>query len=230
MTPSSIGKLGAMEDALATPRPPETSEFGVVTVGGPVHDYPAEGSLRVRKVAVGDYENNVYVLIVGDEALIVDGADEPDRILPLVEGLTVTGIAQTHNHFDHVAALPALVDALGVPVYAHPDDPPPVPFSAIGDGDVLKVADVQVTALHTPGHTPGSVCYASGSFLFSGDTLFPAGPGKTGDPERFAQIMASLDRLFEEFPDGTRVCPGHGIDSTLGRERPYVETWRSRGW
>jgi len=218
---------------MATPRPPETSEFGVVTVGGPVHDYPADpadGSLHVRKVAVGAYENNVYALIASGEALIVDGAAEPDRILALVEGLGVTGIAQTHNHFDHVAALPALVEALGAPVYAHPDDPPSVPFTAIGEGDLLKVADVPVNALHTPGHTPGSLCYASGGFLFSGDTLFPAGPGKTGDPERFAEIMGSLDRLFAEFPDGTRVCPGHGIDTTLGRERPHVETWRSRGW
>ena len=219
-----------MDDGLATPRPPETSEFGVVTVGGPVHDYPADDSLHVRKVAVGAYENNVYVLVAGGEALIVDGADDPDRIVSLVEGLTVTGIAQTHNHFDHVAALPALIETFSVPVYAHPADPPPVPFTAIGEAHVLTVGDVMVTALHTPGHTPGSLCYASDGFLFSGDTLFPAGPGKTGDPERFAEIMGSLDRVFDQFPDGTRVCPGHGIDTTLGRERPYVETWRSRGW
>jgi glyoxylase-like metal-dependent hydrolase (beta-lactamase superfamily II) len=225
----SVGSA-LMDDGLATPRPPETSEFGAVKVGGPVHDYPADGSLQVRKVAVGPYQNNVYVLISGSEALIVDGSDEPDRILSLVEGLTVSGIAQTHNHFDHVAALPALVEALGAPVYAHPDDPPPVPFTAIAEGDVLKVAGVRVTALHTPGHTPGSLCYASEAFLFSGDTLFPAGPGKTGDPERFAEIMGSLDRLFTQFPDDTRVCPGHGIDTRIGRERPYVETWRSRGW
>jgi glyoxylase-like metal-dependent hydrolase (beta-lactamase superfamily II) len=219
-----------MDDGSATPRPPETSEFGLVKVGGPVHDYPPAGSLHVRKVAVGEYENNVYVLVASGEALIVDGADEPDRILPLVEGLHVTGIAQTHNHFDHVAALPELVEALGVPVYAHPDDPPPVPFTAIGEADVLTVGDVMVTAIHTPGHTPGSVCYVTEGFLFTGDTLFPAGPGKTGGPERFAEVMGSLDRLFAEFPDATRVCPGHGIDTTLGRERPYAETWRSRGW
>jgi glyoxylase-like metal-dependent hydrolase (beta-lactamase superfamily II) len=219
-----------MDDASATPRPPETAEFGLVKVGGPVYDYPPAGSLQVRKVAVGEYENNVYVLVAGGEALIVDGADEPDRILPLVEGLTTTGIVQTHNHFDHVAALPALVEALGVPVYAHPDDPPPVPFTAIDEADALRIGDVAVIALHTPGHTPGSVCYVAEGFLFSGDTLFPAGPGKTGGPERFAEVMGSLDRLFAEFPDGTRVCPGHGIDTTLGRERPYVETWRSRGW
>lgn len=219
-----------MDESSATPRPPETAEFGVVKVGGPVHDYPAHGSLRVRKVAVGEYENNVYALIAGGEALIVDGADEPGRIFSLVEGLNVTGIVQTHNHFDHVAALPALVEALDIPVYAHPEDPLPVSFRPIGEGDTLPVGDVTVTALHTPGHTPGSVCYMANGYLFSGDTLFPAGPGKTADHERFAEVMASLDRMFTELPDDTRVCPGHGIDTTLGRERPYVETWRSRGW
>ncbi len=213
-----------------TPHPPATPEFGLVQVGGPPHDYPEEGSLRVRKLAVGPYENNVYALVSGDEALIVDGADEADRILSLVEGLKVTGIVETHNHADHVQALSALVESLGVPVYAHPEDPPPVPFISLADGEHLTVGGDTVAVLHTPGHTPGSVCFATGSFLFSGDTLFPAGPGKTGDPERFARIMASLDGLFGALPDTTRVCPGHGLDTTIGRERPYVETWRARGW
>jgi glyoxylase-like metal-dependent hydrolase (beta-lactamase superfamily II) len=219
-----------MSESQATPRPPETPEFGLVSVGGPVHDYPAEAAFRVRKVAVGPYENDVYAIVSGGEALIVDGADEPDRIGGLVDGLAVTGILQTHNHGDHVQALAGLIDALDVPVFAHPSDPPPVEFTPIGEGDTFRVGEATVTALHTPGHTPGSVCYALGSYLFSGDTLFPAGPGRTDGPERFAEIMSSLDRLFAEFPDDTRVCPGHGIDTTIGRERPSVETWRARGW
>jgi glyoxylase-like metal-dependent hydrolase (beta-lactamase superfamily II) len=186
--------------------------------------------LGVRKVVVGLYENNVFAIVSGDEALIVDGADEPDRILALVEGLTVTGIVETHNHPDHVQALPALVEALGVSVYAHPDDPPGVPFTPLGDGDRLNVGDVEVTALHTPGHTPGSMCFTVGGYLFSGDTLFPGGPGKTAGPERFARVMMSLDQLFARFPDETQVCPGHGLDTTIGRERPHVESWRARGW
>jgi glyoxylase-like metal-dependent hydrolase (beta-lactamase superfamily II) len=219
-----------MSESQATPRPPETPEFGLVSVGGPVHDYPAEAAFRVRKVAVGPYENNVYAIVSGGEALIVDGADEPDRIGGLVDGLAVTGILQTHNHTDHVQALAALVGRFDVPVYAHPDDPPPVPFEPVAEGDTFTAGEVAVKAVHTPGHTRGSVCYATSDFLFSGDTLFPAGPGKTADPERFAEIMSSLDRLFAEFPDDTRVCPGHGIDTTIGRERPSVETWRARGW
>jgi glyoxylase-like metal-dependent hydrolase (beta-lactamase superfamily II) len=213
-----------------TPRPPSTPEFAPVEVGGPPHDYPTEGSLRVRKVAVGLYENNVYAIVSDGEALIVDGADEPDRILELVDGLKVVGIVETHNHPDHVQALPALIRALGADVYAHPDDPPPVPFTPVSDGDHMTVGSHEVTALHTPGHTPGSVCFTVGGYLFSGDALFPGGPGNTADATRFAQAMASLDGLFASLPDATRICPGHGIDSTIGRERPHIETWRARGW
>jgi glyoxylase-like metal-dependent hydrolase (beta-lactamase superfamily II) len=215
----------------ATPHPPATEEFGHVVVGGPPHAYPVDGSLRAWKLAVGPYENNVFVLASGDEAMIVDGADEPERILALIEesGLTVTAIVETHNHADHVQALPALVDALGVPVYAHPEDPVPGPFTPLLGGH-LTVGDDEVTVLHTPGHTPGSLCYSVGGFLFSGDTLFPGGPGKTADPSSFATVMDSLDGLFATLPDDTRVCPGHGLDTTIGRERPFVEIWRARGW
>lgn len=214
-----------------TPHPPATHEFGHVVVGGSPHAYPVEGSLQVWKLAVGPYENNVFVLASAGEAVIVDGADEPERILALIDELelTVTAIVETHNHADHVQALPALIEALGVPVYAHPEDPVPVGFTPLRGGR-LTVGDDEVEALHTPGHTPGSLCFTVGGLLFSGDTLFPGGPGKTGDPTRFAAVMQSLDGLFATLPDDTRVCPGHGLDTTIGRERPFVETWRARGW
>jgi glyoxylase-like metal-dependent hydrolase (beta-lactamase superfamily II) len=98
------------------------------------------------------------------------------------------------------------------------------------DGEVLRLGGVEVRVLHTPGHTPGSTCYAVGGFLFSGDTLFPGGPGNTfGSADAFAQIMSSLDALFA-LPDETRVLPGHGIDTRIGLERPHVDAWRARGW
>jgi len=214
-----------------TPRPPETPEFGAVAVGGPAHEYPETDGLRVKKFCVGPYENNVYVLTSGDTAVIVDGADDAPRILREVEGLTVEAILETHDHADHVQALPELVDALQVPVLASDADTWPVPARPLKDGDHVRVGGHEIQALHTPGHTPGSTCYLVGGFLFSGDTLFPGGPGNTkGDPARFAEIMTSLDALFARLPDETRICPGHGVDSTIGRERPYVETWRARGW
>lgn len=213
-----------------TPHPPTTPEFGHVVRGGPAHRYPLDGTLQVVKFAVGGFDNNVYVIASGGHALVVDGAAEPERILGEVSDVEVVGIVQTHNHPDHVQALSALVDALHVPVHAHPDDPMPVPTLPLADGDVLRVGAVEVSALHTPGHTPGSSCFRVGGFLFSGDTLFPGGPGNTmGNAERFSQIMAAVDRLFR-LPDHTRICPGHGLDTSIGRERPYVEVWRSRGW
>ena len=201
-----------------------------MTPGGPTHSYPPEDGLEVRKFSVGPYDNNIYVLASAGDALIVDGANDAERILDEVSDLRVTGIVQTHGHFDHVQALAALVERLYVPVYAHGGDTMPVRTHELGEGDTVQVGTAHVRVLHTPGHTPGSLCFLTGRFLFAGDTLFPAGPGGTdADPTRFAQIMTSLGRLFA-LPDDTRVCPGHGLDTFIGRERPYVETWRARGW
>lgn len=213
-----------------TPHPPATPEFGHVVPEGPAHDYPAEGSLRVRKLSVGQFDNNVYIVADGADAILVDGANSPDRLLAALEGLRVGAIVQTHGHWDHIEALPALTAALGCPVYAHPADAVGVEAKPLADGDVVAAGGVCLEVLHTPGHTPGSTCFRAGRFLFSGDTLFPGGPGATdGDPDRFARVMAGLDRLFA-LPDDTRVCPGHGLDTTIGRERPHVEVWRRRGW
>jgi glyoxylase-like metal-dependent hydrolase (beta-lactamase superfamily II) len=218
-----------------TPHPPATPEFGHVVVGGPTHTYPSSGAtdVRVSKFAVGPYDNNVYVVASGGDAIVVDGAAEPDRILREVKGLRVVSIVETHDHPDHTAALRALVEALAVPVLAHPEDPMPVPAEPLAHGDRVRVGDVELTVLHTPGHTPGSLCFLlepSGAepHLFTGDTLFPGGPGNTGGGG-FERIMRSLDELFE-LPDATRVSPGHGLDTTIGRERPYLQTWRDRGW
>lgn len=219
-----------MTQAQETPRPPETAEFGFVRPGGPPHRYPPSGPVQVAKLAVGPYDNNVYVLSADGEAILIDGAAEPDRILAEVEGLVVRAIVQTHNHHDHVQALPRLANALGAPVLGHPDDPLPVTSRPLAGGAVLSLGPVEVSVLHTPGHTPGSLCFLLPGFLFSGDTLFPGGPGNTfGDAWAFKRIMHGLELLFE-LPDDTRVLPGHGIDTRIGRERPHVEIWRDRGW
>jgi len=121
---------------------------------------------------------------------------------------------------------------LNVPVYAHPNDASrvPVPTKPLSGGETLHVGDVAVDVIHTPGHTPGGLCFLARGHLFSGDTLFPGGPGNTGGRRAaFIEVMRSLDKLFE-LPDETRVSPGHGLDTTIGRERQYVETWRARGW
>lgn len=215
-----------------TPHPPATSEFGVVTPAGPTHDYGDAAGLHVKKFSVGPYDNNVYVISSNGVALIVDGANDAERILQEVEGVKVKAIIQTHCHFDHIQALERLASELRVPVFTHSSEAraTPVRTEDLGEGDTIRIGDATVRVLHTPGHTPGSLCFVSEPFLFSGDTLFPGGPGNTdADPKRFAQVMTSLGRLFS-LPDETRVCPGHGLDTFIGRERPYVEVWRARGW
>jgi len=215
-----------------TPPPPATSEFGAVKPSGPTHSYGDAAGLQVKKFSVGPYDNNVYVISSNGVALIVDGANDADRILVEVADLRVKAIIQTHGHFDHVQALQRLTSELRVPVFAQARDAGKIPVSTedLGEGDTIRIGDATIRVLHTPGHTPGSLCFVSEPYLFSGDTLFPGGPGNTdADPERFAQVMTSLGRLFA-LPDETRVCPGHGLDTFIGRERPYVEIWRARGW
>jgi len=215
-----------------TPHPPATSEFGAVKPGGVSHSYGDAAGLLVKKFSVGPYDNNVYVISSNGVALIVDGANDSERILSEVADVRVKAIIQTHGHFDHVQALERLTSELRVPVFAQARDAGaiPVPTEDIGEGDTIRIGDVTVRVVHTPGHTAGSLCFISEPYVFSGDTLFPGGPGNTdGDPKRFAQVMTSLGRLFA-LPDETRVCPGHGLDTFIGRERPYVETWRARGW
>ncbi len=197
------------------------------------HHYEG-GDLIVRKLRVGEMENNTYVLECPEthDALLVDGCFEPDEIVRGCEGANVVAIVQTHGHMDHVQALPQLKERLGVPVYAHPAEDYPVPIDReLGDGDEISFGKRSVTVIHTPGHTPGGICLLVGSHLVSGDTLFPGGPGNTwGDADRFAEIMAALESKLFVLPDDTAVYPGHGDDTTIGIERPHLQEWKDRGW
>lgn len=197
------------------------------------HHYEGD-DLIVRKIGVGTMGNNVYVLecLETSDAFVVDGCFEPEKILAGAEGANVVGILQTHGHMDHVQALPALVETLRVPVYAHAGDSYPVPVDTeLHDGMTLPLGNREITVLHTPGHTPGGVCFLSGRHLVSGDTLFPGGPGNTwGDAAAFAQIIEAIESKLFVLPDDTFVYPGHGDDTTIGAERPRLQEWKDRGW
>jgi glyoxylase-like metal-dependent hydrolase (beta-lactamase superfamily II) len=197
------------------------------------HHYEAD-DLIVRKIEVGSFENNVYVLECPEthEALLVDGSFEPDVILDAAAGTTVVGIVQTHGHRDHVQALPELKRRLQVPLYAHPADRYPVAIDRpLADGDEIAFGKRSVTALHTPGHTPGGTCFLCGRHLISGDTLFPGGPGNTNKDKRaFAEIIDSIRTKLFVLPDDTVVYPGHGRDTTIGTEKPHLQEWIERGW
>lgn len=213
---------------------------GHVEPGGPAASrYVDVDGVRVevRKLSVGPMDNNAYVLRDTDSAqtLLIDAANDADRLLAELEGLEVVGIVTTHGHRDHWQALGEVADATGAPVYLHPADEGMVPRQAdreLRDGQRIGFGAAEVTAVHTPGHTPGSTCLLLGeAHVFTGDTLFPGGPGRTTSPGAFAQVMDSVEnRLFGPLSDSTWVYPGHGDDTTLGAERPKLSEWRARGW
>jgi glyoxylase-like metal-dependent hydrolase (beta-lactamase superfamily II) len=195
-----------------------------------------DGEIQLLKLEVGSMENNCYVLIDPPtrEALIVDAAWEPERILEAVEGLKVQRILTTHGHFDHQDALEPVRTSLGIPGGIGEADAELLkvtPDFLIKDGDRFRFGGQEVVSLHTPGHTPGATCFLIGKHLFTGDTLFPGGPGNTKkDPVRFAQIIESIRSRLFTLPNETVVYPGHGLDTTIGTEKPHLQEWIDRGW
>jgi glyoxylase-like metal-dependent hydrolase (beta-lactamase superfamily II) len=217
-----------------------TPYTGQVETDGPWQDR-RDGSLLVRKLAVESFENNVYLIACARtrKALLVDVAARPERLAEALEGFEPVAAVQTHGHWDHIRAWDGVRDDLDIEVWGHPDDaelfPRPVDRE-LTDGDRIAVGDLEVEVVHLPGHTEGSLLFLvvgeDRPHLFSGDTLFPGGPGNTfGSSENHARIMDGLEsKIFDRLPDDTWVYPGHGADTTLGAERPKLPEWRARGW
>jgi glyoxylase-like metal-dependent hydrolase (beta-lactamase superfamily II) len=217
-----------------------SSYTGEVKVGGPAAVREVPG-LRITKLAVGPMENNAYFLRCANtgDTLLIDAAAEHDRLLETRDdGLLIT-IVTTHQHPDHWQALEAMVGITQPNVLAHPDDESglPIPVTeTVDDGDVISFGDASVEVIHLRGHTPGSIALLytgdpERPHLFTGDSLFPGGPGKTTSPENFTSLMDDLEaKVFSRLPDETWVYPGHGNDTTLGAERPHLGEWRARGW
>jgi glyoxylase-like metal-dependent hydrolase (beta-lactamase superfamily II) len=195
-----------------------------------------DGPLLVRKRCVGPLENNTYVIASADSgrAVIVDAAADAPAIIRACAEFEIVAVVTTHGHHDHVGAAAEICDGLDVGFRIHPADEESVGIRndlPLTDGDEIDLGGVRLEILHTPGHTPGSVCVATGGYLFSGDTLFPGGPGATRGPGAdFPTILESLrDRLFV-LGDDTIVLPGHGLDTTIGTERPFLSDWERRGY
>lgn len=193
-----------------------------------------DDNIRIVKVAhMGPVDNNGYIFSCRrtGETIIIDAPAEPEKLLQEVGDAKVKAIIITHRHGDHTAGLRLMKDGIGAPVGAHPDDAPAIPVGPdfqLKDGDTYEVGQVQLRVIHTPGHTPGGICLVTGKHLFSGDTLFPGGPGVTGSPEAFRQVKHSIDRKLLPLPDDTSVYPGHGDDTTIGKSRKEIEAFDSR--
>ncbi len=197
----------------------------------------SDARAEIHKVVVGPMDNNVFVLRcreTGDAALI-DAANEHERLLELCRELGVRRVLETHGHWDHIQAVPAVRDA-GYEVGITADDAAMLPSYdfTLDDDAMLEVGHLRLRTIHTPGHTPGSMSFAleHAPILFSGDTLFPGGPGNTSfEGGDFDTIIRSIDeRLFGALAPETLVLPGHGDDTTIGAERPSLDEWVARGW
>ncbi|MBW2057034.1 MAG: MBL fold metallo-hydrolase [Deltaproteobacteria bacterium] len=191
------------------------------------------GKAVLRGITVGAFENNVYFLIdpLAGESVIIDAAAEAERILEAVRGTRVKFILQTHCHMDHVLALKETRSRTGAPVGVHPADQQAFGVSAdihLKDGQTLDLGQETIRVLHTPGHTPGGLCFLIGGHLISGDTLFKGGPGKTAGPEQFRQILESITKKIYCLPDETVCLPGHGPETTVGESKREYEVFARR--
>ena len=186
-----------------------------------------------------EVDNNVWVVGDDEECIVIDAAHDAGAVLDAVGGRRVLAILCTHGHNDHVNAVPELVEATGASAHLHPDDrvlwdqsQSEPPGAELSDGQVLRVGDVELTVLHTPGHAPGACCFHAPALgvLFSGDTLFQGGPGATGRSySDFPTIIASIRTRLLELPSETVVLTGHGDPTTIGDEAPHLQEWIERG-
>lgn len=222
----------------------EMAYSGHVEPGGPaaIRELP---HVTISKLSVGTMDNNTYLVVcrkTGD-ATLIDAANDNERILDLLgDGPgrpRLRSIVTTHRHRDHWEALPAVAGMTGANLYAGAADADalPVPTDVpLEQGSVVPLGDCELEVIALRGHTEGSVALLyrdpeGSAHLFSGDSLFPGGPGKTGSAQDFASLMDDLQRrVFDILPDDTWVYPGHGDDTTLGAERPHLTEWRTRGW
>jgi len=237
----SGSSIGNMSSTTPDQQPDQTHQAydGVVTVGGPPQ-VRAAGALTVTKQATGPLENNCYLLAdsATGERLLVDASGDAPVLLGLLAG-SLEQVLTTHRHDDHWQALAEVVAATGARTLSGTNDAEAIPVPTdvpLFDGAQVMVGHQRLTVIELVGHTPGGVALLwegdpERPHLFTGDSLFPGGPGRTTTPEEFGRLLGDLEsKVFAVLPDQTWVYPGHGADTTLGAERASLPEWRARGW
>lgn len=216
---------------------------GDVSPGGPAQRRTVPGA-QIVKLAVGEMNNNTYLITdaATGRSVFLDAANEPDKLVRFLKenAPQLDLIVTTHQHWDHWQGLEKVAAETGVPTAAHALDAEPLPVKPdrlLAEGDTVTVGELNLEVIHLAGHTPGSVALVlteqgtGRHHLFTGDSLFPGGVGKTPDDEAFRSLLGDVEsKIFDRFGDDTVFYPGHGKDSTLGAERPHLGEWRERGW
>ncbi len=192
-----------------------------------------ESGIQIERLELGPWGTNAYIItcLETGDSVLVDAPAEAGTIIGRLQGTNPRYILLTHNHMDHLGALSELRSRLKVPLAAHTADSgrlPSPPEILLNDGDVVSFGKVRLEVLHTPGHTPGSLCFKTGRYLISGDTIFPGGPGKTSTPADLRQIIKSITDKILVLPDDTQIYPGHGDSTTLKKEKDEFAVFSSR--
>ena len=192
-----------------------------------------DDNIEIERLELGPFGTNAYVLVcraTGDSVL-VDTPAEANKIMERLKGTNPRYILITHSHMDHLGAFSELKAKLAVPVAAHPLEAGRLPSSPeilLNDGDTVSFGNVALKVLHTPGHTPGGLCFLTGRYLISGDTIFPGGPGKTRTPDDLRQLIESITEKIFVLPDDTQIYPGHGDSTVLKKEKDEFAVFSAR--
>ncbi len=192
-----------------------------------------DDEIKIHKLKCGPYDNNAYLLVSPgtNESLIIDTPADPGELIRAASGTDVKAILITHNHSDHIQGFTEVTSAIGSPVGIGEADAgalPKPPDRLLRDGDEITAGTIVLRALSTPGHTPGSTCFVVGKHLFSGDTLFPGGPGRSGSPEKLAQIIDSITKTLFVLGNDLALYPGHGDDGDVKTSRQEYAVFESK--
>ncbi|OGN99229.1 MAG: hypothetical protein A2Y58_03005 [Chloroflexi bacterium RBG_13_51_52] len=192
-----------------------------------------DNTVFIDRLTLGPYETNAYIVVClkTNESLVVDAPAKASDIITSLCGTKPKYILLTHDHYDHTGVLVSLRSRLKVPLAAHLLDSTMIktpPEISLKDGDSLLLGHLEIQVLHTPGHTPGSLCFRIGQYLFAGDTIFPGGPGRTETPEDFQQILKSITEKIFQLPDDTIIFPGHGDSTSVKKAKEEYALFVSR--